>query len=114
MSNYKIPPRVFSPPREEKIKVRMRHDRYNVQLGRELKRVRKVSGYKYRNLPKEIALEYALELGLSDKQSPKYESGEAPVTVAQLIDIARILRKHVKPEVFAESYLRHFADLPIK
>ena len=114
MSHDKRRSRVFSPPREEKIKVRTRHTLFNVQLGIELKRLRKVGGYKYRDRAKEIAFEIARKLALSDKQYAKYESGEAPPTIAQAIDIARILRTHVPPEVFATSYLSHIADLPIK
>jgi len=114
MSNDKRLSRVFSPPREEKIKVRTRHTLSNVLLGIELKRLRKVGGYKYRDRAKAIAMEIAEILALSDKQYYKYESGEAPVTVAQLIDIARILRTHIRPEVFATSYLSHIADLPIE
>lgn len=114
MSHDKRRSRVFSPPRKEKIKARTRHTLFNVQLGIELKRLRNVAAYKYRDRAREIAVECAIELALSDKQYAKYESGEAPPTIAQVIDIARILRKHISPEVFATSYLSHIADLPIK
>lgn len=114
MPNYKTLLRVSSPPREKKIEVKTRHTLYNVQLGIELKRLRSVGGYKSLSSARAIAVECAIQLAISERQYFKYETGEAPVTVAQLIDIVRILRKHVKPEVFATSDLKSFADLPIK